>query len=79
MHLLIFLAVGLFAGWLAGQIWKGRGFGFVGNLLVGVGGSFLGKFLFNLAGFHIRSTIAEIIAAVMGALILLWIVKKIRA
>ena len=42
MNLLLFLLIGLVAGWLAGQIMKGKGFGLVGNLIVGVIGAFFG-------------------------------------
>jgi uncharacterized membrane protein YeaQ/YmgE (transglycosylase-associated protein family) len=50
MSLLVFLIVGLIAGWLAGQVVKGGGFGLVGDLVVGVIGAFLGGFLFNSMG-----------------------------
>jgi len=42
MELILFLAIGVAAGWIAGQIMKGRGFGFVGNMVVGVVGAFFG-------------------------------------
>ncbi|MGF1561796.1 MAG: hypothetical protein ACFB3T_06430 [Geminicoccaceae bacterium] len=48
--LIIFLAIGLVAGWLAGQIMKGRGFGLVGNLVVGVVGAFLGGIIAGAVG-----------------------------
>lgn len=70
--------MGLIAGYLAGIIWKGRGFGLIGNLVVGVAGSFIGGFLLRLIGFSIHGIIAQIIAALIGAIILLWIINKIR-
>ena len=48
--LILFLVIGLVAGWLAGKIMKGRGFGLIGNLIVGVIGSVLGGYLFSLIG-----------------------------
>jgi uncharacterized membrane protein YeaQ/YmgE (transglycosylase-associated protein family) len=48
--LIAFLIVGLVAGWLAGKIMRGRGFGLLGNLAIGVIGSFVGGFVFRLIG-----------------------------
>jgi uncharacterized membrane protein YeaQ/YmgE (transglycosylase-associated protein family) len=76
--IIITVIVGLSAGYLSGLIWKGRGFGFIGNLLLGIAGAFIGGFLFNLAGFSIHGLIAQIISALAGALILLWIISRIR-
>jgi len=78
MGFFILIIVGLAAGFLAGLIWKGQGFGLIGNLVVGVAGSFLGRFLLHFIGFSIHGLIAQIIAAVIGAVILLWIINKIR-
>ena len=47
MNIILFLLIGLVAGWLAGKIMKGKGFGLVGNLVVGVVGAFIGGFVFN--------------------------------
>lgn len=78
MGIILLITVGLAAGYLAGIIWKGRGFGFAGNMVVGIAGSFLGRFLLNFIGFSIHGIIAQIIAALIGAIILLWIINKIR-
>ncbi|MBN1534259.1 MAG: GlsB/YeaQ/YmgE family stress response membrane protein [Spirochaetes bacterium] len=78
MSIIIFIIVGLVAGWLAGLIWKGRGFGAVGNLVVGVAGAFIGGFLLRLIGFHYGGIIASIVAAVIGALILLFLINLIK-
>ncbi len=75
---LIFLLIGCLVGWLAGVIWKGRGFGLVWNIIIGVAGSFLGGFIFSLLGIHFQGYIGSIIAALVGALILLAIVNAIR-
>ncbi len=78
MNYFMLIIVGLAAGYLAGLLWKGRGFGVIGNLVVGIAGSFLGRFLFNLVGFSIHGVIAQIAAAIVGAVILLWIINRIR-
>ena len=46
--LLIFLAIGAVAGWLAGQVLKGGGYGLLGNIVIGVIGSVVGGYLFGL-------------------------------
>lgn len=81
--LIILVVVGLVAGWLAGQIFRGAGFGLIGNLIVGVLGSFLGWFIYNT--FHLgriinlgSSLIGELIVAVLGAILLLWIISLIK-
>ena len=77
--LIILLLVGLVAGWLAGLIWKGSGFGLLWNLIFGVAGSFLGGWLFSVLGIHIGGRwIGPIIAAVVGALIILAIVNLVK-
>jgi uncharacterized membrane protein YeaQ/YmgE (transglycosylase-associated protein family) len=78
MNFILFLIIGALAGWLAGQIMKGRGFGVIGNILVGVVGAFIGGFLFRLLGFAAYGLIAELIMATIGAIILLWIVGYLR-
>ncbi len=71
----ILLVVGALAGWIAGLILRRRGFGFVGNLIIGVLGSFLGRFVIGLLGFAAHSTLASVITAVLGALLLLWLLS----
>lgn len=78
MKLIIIIIVGLSAGYLSGLLWKGRGFGFAGNLLLGICGAFIGGFLFNLIGFSIHGFIAQIISALAGALLLLWLISRIK-
>jgi uncharacterized membrane protein YeaQ/YmgE (transglycosylase-associated protein family) len=77
--LLIILVVGLIAGWLAGQIMRGTGFGIVGDLIIGILGAFIGSWLLPQLGIHLGlGIIAAIINATIGALILLLIIKLIR-
>jgi uncharacterized membrane protein YeaQ/YmgE (transglycosylase-associated protein family) len=74
MNLIYFLIIGAIAGWLAGQIMKGSGFGALGNIVVGVVGALIGGFLFRLLGFLPMGLIAQLISATVGAVILLWLV-----
>jgi uncharacterized membrane protein YeaQ/YmgE (transglycosylase-associated protein family) len=77
--LLIILGVGLIAGWLAGQIVQGTGFGIVGDLLIGIVGAFIGSWLLPQLGIHLGlGIVAAIINATIGALILLLIMRLIR-
>jgi uncharacterized membrane protein YeaQ/YmgE (transglycosylase-associated protein family) len=77
--LLIFLVIGAIAGWLAGQIMSGGGFGLVGDIVIGVIGAFIGGFLLPRLGLYLGSGfIAEIINALIGAVILLFILRLIK-
>ena len=78
MNLLWFLLIGLVAGWLAGQVTKGRGFGVIGNLIVGVVGAFIGGFVFDSLGIAAYGLLGSLIAAFVGALILVWLVGVIK-
>jgi len=66
--LLGFLIIGLIAGWLAGQVMKGGGYGIVGDMIIGVIGAFLGGWLFSLMG----------ITAFVGAIILIFLLRMIK-
>ena len=75
----VFLLIGLIVGWLAGRIMKGKSFGLVGNLIVGVAGALLGGFLFSLLKIQTSwGIIGSIITAVIGAIILIWLISLIR-
>jgi uncharacterized membrane protein YeaQ/YmgE (transglycosylase-associated protein family) len=76
--LLIILLVGLVAGWLAGQIVQGTGFGLIGDLMIGVIGAFIGGWLLPALGIQLGSGIVSaIIDATIGALLLLLILRLI--
>jgi len=76
--LLIILLVGLVAGWLAGQIVQGTGFGIVGDLLIGIVGALIGSWLLPQLGIHLGSGIVmAIINATIGALILLFTLRLV--
>ena len=77
--LLVILLIGAIAGWLAGQIVQGTGFGLVGDIIIGIVGALIASFLFPSLGIRLGSGIvAEIIAATIGAIILLVIMRLVR-
>jgi uncharacterized membrane protein YeaQ/YmgE (transglycosylase-associated protein family) len=78
MDVIIFLLIGALAGWLAGVIMKGGGFGLIGNIVVGVVGAFLGGWLLPKLGVSIGGDFGGFITAVIGAVILLFIVRLIK-
>jgi uncharacterized membrane protein YeaQ/YmgE (transglycosylase-associated protein family) len=74
--LLIILFVGLVAGWLAGQIVQGTGFGLIADIAIGIVGAFIGSWLLPHLGIHLGSGIVQaIIGATLGALVLLLILR----
>ncbi|MDE2167185.1 MAG: GlsB/YeaQ/YmgE family stress response membrane protein [Alphaproteobacteria bacterium] len=77
--ILVLLLVGLIAGWLAGQIVRGRGFGLIGDLVVGVIGAFVGSWIFTALGIFVGlGLIGAIISATIGAVILVAVIRLIR-
>ncbi|MEP6565102.1 MAG: GlsB/YeaQ/YmgE family stress response membrane protein [Mesorhizobium sp.] len=77
--LLVFIIIGAIAGWLAGLIVSGFGFGLIGNIIVGIVGAFIAGWLFPRLGFAIGGGIlASIINATIGAVILLLLVKVLK-
>jgi len=77
--LLVFLIVGAIAGWLAGLLVKGFGFGLLGNIVVGIVGAFIAGWLFPTIGISLGSGIAAaIIHATIGAVILLVLIRLIK-
>jgi uncharacterized membrane protein YeaQ/YmgE (transglycosylase-associated protein family) len=78
VNIIGFLLIGLAAGWLAGKLVKGRGFGLVENLVIGVIGALIGGYIFPLVGVNIGGLASQLIAATVGAVILLFVLKLIR-
>jgi uncharacterized membrane protein YeaQ/YmgE (transglycosylase-associated protein family) len=84
MHLsnesiLVILFVGLVAGWLAGKIVRGTGFGIIGDILVGIAGALVASFLFPKLGIHLGTgLVSNIIYSAIGAVVLLLIVRLFR-
>jgi uncharacterized membrane protein YeaQ/YmgE (transglycosylase-associated protein family) len=76
--LIIVLLVGALAGWLAGNIMKGVGFGLIGNIVVGVIGAALGGFIFSLVGISAYGLIGSLITATAGAVALLYLISLVK-
>jgi uncharacterized membrane protein YeaQ/YmgE (transglycosylase-associated protein family) len=77
--LLVILFVGLVAGWLAGQIVQGTGFGLIGDLVIGILGAFIGSWLLPQLGIHLGTgLISAIVNATIGAVLLLLVVRFVR-
>ena len=78
MSIILWIVVGIIAGWLAGKIMKGKGFGLIGDLIVGVVGAFLGGWLFGLLHISVMGgIIGSLITALVGALVLLFVIRLI--
>jgi uncharacterized membrane protein YeaQ/YmgE (transglycosylase-associated protein family) len=76
--LLVILIVGLVAGWLAGKIVRGAGFGLIGDLVVGIVGAFIGDWLLPRVGIHLGTgIISSIVNALIGAIILLFLIRLV--
>ena len=78
MNLILFLIIGGVAGWLGGLIMKGRGFGVLANIGIGIVGSFIGGLVFSLLGLAARGAVGELVTATVGAVLLLAIVNKLK-
>jgi uncharacterized membrane protein YeaQ/YmgE (transglycosylase-associated protein family) len=77
--IVVILFVGLIAGWLAGKIVRGTGFGIIGDIIVGIAGAFISSLLFPRLGVHLGvGIVSEIIYSAIGAVVLLLIVRLLR-
>jgi uncharacterized membrane protein YeaQ/YmgE (transglycosylase-associated protein family) len=77
--LLVIIFVGIVAGWLAGQVMDGGGFGLIGDLIVGLVGAFIGDWLLPRLGIHLGvGIVAAIVNAFIGAVILLLILRLVN-
>ena len=75
MDFLWFIILGAVAGWLAGLIMKGGGFGLIGNIIIGIIGCVIGGWVFGMLGIMADgSLIGSLVTAVVGAVVLLFIV-----
>lgn len=78
MNIIYFLLIGALAGWLAGTVMKGRGFGVLGNIVVGIVGGVLGGFIFGLLGLAATGLIGSLVTAFVGAVALLALVGALK-
>ena len=73
------LVCGLIAGWAAGKIMKGEGYGTVADILLGIAGAVVGGFLLSLVGIGgSGGMISTILVAIVGACVLVWLVRKLK-
>lgn len=78
MGIIWWLIIGALAGFLAGKIMKGAGFGLIGNIVVGIVGAVIGGWVFRLLGLAANGLIGSLVTATLGAIILLWLVSFIK-
>ena len=78
MEFLYFLLIGDISGWLAGQFWKGSGFGLIGNIIAGIVGGFIGGWVAGQLGIGGGGLIWQIFIAASGAWLLLFVVSLIK-
>lgn len=78
MEIITTLIVGAIAGWLGGKIYKGKGLGIIGNIVIGILGSFMGYWLFGKLGIHLGTGLfGFIITAACGAIVILFLINLI--
>lgn len=78
MGVIAWLIIGGLAGWIAGHIMRGGGFGLFGNIGVGIVGAVVGGFLFSLLGLQAGDFLGSLVTAIVGAVLLLWVISKVR-
>jgi uncharacterized membrane protein YeaQ/YmgE (transglycosylase-associated protein family) len=78
MYLVWQIVIGIVAGFLAGKIMRGRGFGILIDLLLGIVGSVLGGFLFGILGLYSAGLIGQLVVATVGAMLLLYLIRHLR-
>lgn len=78
MEFLYFLLIGAISGWLAGQLWKGGGFGLIGNIIVGIIGGFFGGWLAGKLGIGGGGLLWQILIAAGGAWVLLFLISLVK-
>ena len=78
MYLIWRILIGIIAGWLAGKIMRGRGFGLLLDLGLGIVGSLIGGAVFGLFGLTAYSLIGSLVVATAGATLLLYLIRQLR-
>jgi uncharacterized membrane protein YeaQ/YmgE (transglycosylase-associated protein family) len=72
------IVIGILAGYLAGKIMRGRGYGILIDLLLGIVGSILGGMIFGLLGLYSSGLVGQLVIATAGAVLLIFIVRRLR-
>lgn len=78
MSILYAVIIGIIAGWFAGLVVKGRGFGVLGNLVVGIIGAVIGSWVFGILGINAYGSFGPLITAFIGAVLFLALVKAMK-
>jgi uncharacterized membrane protein YeaQ/YmgE (transglycosylase-associated protein family) len=78
MRILLWIISGIVAGWLTGLVMKGRGYGLLGNLVIGLLGGVIGGWLFSLLGLTATGWVGEIVVALVGGVVLVAIARFLR-
>ncbi|BBB90628.1 MAG TPA: GlsB/YeaQ/YmgE family stress response membrane protein [Methylomusa anaerophila] len=68
-----FLIIGAIAGWAAGKLTRGQGFGLWVDMILGIVGAYIGGFALSMLGFAAYGTIGQLITSIIGAVLVLWI------
>lgn len=77
VDVLLVVVAGMIVGWIAGLLTKGTGFGILGNLGIGLVGSAVGSVVFPILGLRASSGLGRFLASLAGAVLLVWVVRRI--
>lgn len=77
-HVIWWIVIGLIAGWAAGRIMKGGGYGMLADILLGIVGGLVGGWVVGLIGFGAGGFIWSVVVATLGAIILIWVTRLIK-
>jgi uncharacterized membrane protein YeaQ/YmgE (transglycosylase-associated protein family) len=72
------VVIGLISGWIAGKVMKGRGYGVLMDIVLGILGGVIGRFVFGLLGLSSWNLIGSIVVSFVGAVILIWLVRQLK-
>jgi len=78
MALLYFLLIGLIAGWLAGRIMRGGGYGLIGDMIIGIVGALIGGHIIAWLGFYAGGLLGRILTALVGAITLIFLIRLVK-
>jgi uncharacterized membrane protein YeaQ/YmgE (transglycosylase-associated protein family) len=78
MYIIWQIVIGILAGFLAGKIMRGRGFGILVDLLLGIVGSMIGGFVFGVLGLYSSGLVGQLVVATIGAMMLLFLVRQLK-